>query len=100
MQRREHLVLGTSPQHQQGERIGVECVGDQVADGRGVLAGLSLVRAGTIDAELTGARKQLRPDAGREFAVEQRGEMADLCGHAVEETRPYVLVKHRQIDDH
>ena len=63
-QRGEHLLAVATPQQQHAEGIGVQRVGDQVADRGGVLARVGPVRAAAAGLDLAGAREQVEPDAG------------------------------------
>ena len=76
------LVTGKAPQQEEQERVTVELVGQQVDEGRGVLAGLGPVGAAAVPAQVAGPGQQLHvgrgrvgDDAGIQLAVEQRGHV-------------------------
>ena len=81
----EEFVLAAAAEEQEGERVVVEGVGDEVADRGGVFAGDGEVGAAAVGQDLACAWQQVQAggvdvvdDLGWEFAVEERCHAADL----------------------
>ena len=96
----EHLVPATPPQQEQDERIGVEGVGHQVAEGGGVLARIDVVGARARGAQVAGAGEQVDLDRGGvghhtgiELAVEERGGVGGLGADGFEHRLPLVVAE-------
>jgi len=61
----QELLATLAAQQEELKGVMVELVGDEVAERRGVLAGLSPIRTRAIGAKVAGSREQLDVDARR-----------------------------------
>ncbi len=89
------LLASASTEEEHAEGIGVEGVGDEVADGSGVLAGIGPVRAGAAGLQFARPRQQVEADGRdvvattrRQLTVEEGRRVADLGGQRVEHPVP------------
>src|ERR1019366_8112439 len=87
-------------QEEQGERVGVERIGDKVTDRRGMLARVGVVRAIASRPDLAAAGKQIEPGAkGRSPPAPERaysrprgsrpGSSRARCSSASSQARPH-----------
>ena len=89
---RQDLLASETTEEEHAEGIGIERIGDEVADGGGVLAGIGPVRAGAAGLQLAWSREQIEADGvrtssatpGGKLAIEERRSVADLGRQRIE----------------